>query len=670
MFEKLLIANRGEIACRVIATARRLGIRTVAIYSDADTTARHVELADEAYPVGAAPAVESYLRPRRIIEVARASGAQAIHPGYGFLAENAAFARACARAGLVFVGPPAKAIRAMGSKSRASGLMEKAGVSVLPGYRGADQTPAALRRAAASIGYPVLVKPALGGGGKGMVRVERSSNLRAALATARRVSQSAFGDDRLVIEKFLDRCRHIEVQVFADTHGNALHLFERDCSIQRRHQKIIEEAPAPGVTPALRQRMGEAALMAARAVGYVGAGTVEFLADISRGLRAERFYFVEMNTRLQVEHPVTEMITGQDLVEWQLRIAAGEKLPCRQDDLRIRGHALEARIYAEDPDRDFVPAAGTLRHVRWPAAGKRVRIDTGVEEGDEIGTHYDPMIAKLIVHGRSRADALGRFKRSLADIRIAGVSTNIPFLARLAGHPAFAKARLSTDFIEHHRRAVLPGVKPVSDRILALAALDELLRRGGVDGARSDPHSPWNASRAWRLNADALEVLRFRDAGRDIALVARFTATGGYLLELPHGTLDARAARDGAAGLIAELGGTAVTAAVWREGERIGVMTGIDSHTLTLRNLVTARRDEAAIGGTLAAPMPGRVIEVKARTGARVKKGAPLVVVEAMKMEHTIVAPTDGTVERVNAKAGDLVDEGAQLIDFRSEREG
>ena len=669
MFEKLLIANRGEIACRVIATARRLGIRTVAIYSDVDETARHVELADEAYPVGAAPAAESYLRARRIIEVARASGARAIHPGYGFLAENAAFASACKKADLVFVGPPAKAIRAMGSKSRANGLMERTGVPVLPGYRGADQSFAVLRRAAASIGYPLLVKPALGGGGKGMVRVERSGDLRAALATARRVSQSAFGDDRLVIEKFLDRCRHIEVQVFADTHGNALHLFERDCSIQRRHQKIIEEAPAPGVTPALRQRMGEAALMAARAVGYVGAGTVEFLADISRGLRAERFYFIEMNTRLQVEHPVTEMITGQDLVEWQLHIAAGEKLPCRQGDLRIKGHALEARIYAEDPDRDFVPAPGTLRHVRWPAASKRVRIDTGVEEGDEIGTHYDPMIAKLIVHGRGRADALGRLKRSLADIRIAGVSTNIPFLARLVGHPAYARARLSTDFIEHHGRAVLPGVKPASDRVLALAVLDVLLRRGGEDG-EGDPHSPWSAARAWRLNADALDVLQFRDAGRDIVVTARFIAPDGYLLELPHGTLRASAVREGAAGLIAELGGMRVTAAVWREGRDIRVMTGADSHTLTLWDLAAGEIDEVVMGGTLAAPMPGRVIEVKARTGVRVKKGAPLVVVEAMKMEHTIAAPADGTVERVNYKAGDLVDEGAQLIDFRSEREG
>ncbi len=513
MFDKILIANRGEIACRVIRTARRLGVATVAVYSEADRQALHVELADEAVAVGPAPAAESYLRGERIIEAARRTGAQAVHPGYGFLAENAGFAQACADAGLVFIGPPPDAIRAMGSKSEAKALMEKAGVPVVPGDHGDNQDPKHLAGAAEKIGYPVLIKASAGGGGKGMRRVDDAKDFAAALDGAKRESASAFGDDTVLIEKFVERPRHIEIQVFADGHGNAVHLFERDCSIQRRHQKVVEEAPAPGLDEARRTAMGAAAVEAARAIGYVGAGTVEFIAGPDGD-----FYFMEMNTRLQVEHPVTEMITGLDLVEWQLRVASGEPLPLGQDDLAIAGHAIEARVYAEDPARGFLPSTGELHHLRPPEEGDGVRWDTGVRAGDAISMHYDPMIAKLIVwSGEGRADAVRRLRRALASCEVAGVTTNLDLLGAIAAHPAFAAGGCDTGFVEQHFDSLVPPPAPPDGSALACAALALELRRREEAAARAaasgDPHSPWHQVNGWRLNDSGRHTLELAVEG-------------------------------------------------------------------------------------------------------------------------------------------------------------
>ncbi|MDX1576797.1 MAG: acetyl-CoA carboxylase biotin carboxylase subunit, partial [Kiloniellales bacterium] len=504
MFERLLIANRGEIACRVVRTAKRLALRTIAVYSEADKNALHVALADEAEPIGPPAAAESYLNIEAVLVAAKASRAEAVHPGYGFLSENPDFAEACAAAGLVFVGPPAEAIRAMGSKDRAKVLMERAGVPVLPGYNGRAQSTKALERAAAKLGYPLLIKPSAGGGGKGMRRVDRAADLGPALDGARREAAAAFGDARVILERFLARPRHIEVQIFADQRGRALHLFERDCSIQRRHQKVIEEAPAPGLSAKLRAAMGRAAVAAARAIGYVGAGTVEFLVD------GKSFYFMEMNTRLQVEHPVTEMITGHDLVEWQLRVAAGEALPCGQGDLAITGHAIEARLYAEDPARDFLPAPGRLERLRFPKEGRHLRIDSGVREGDEISHYYDPMIAKLIVAGKDRPAAVARLTRALAATEISGVATNLAFLERIAAHADYRAGRIDTVFVERHGESLLPADGLVSDEALALASLAVLLRREAearaAARASDDPYSPWQETDGWRLNTERLSL--------------------------------------------------------------------------------------------------------------------------------------------------------------------
>ena len=484
MFRSLLIANRGEIACRIIRTARAMGIRTIAVYSDADASARFVRLADEAWRLGPAPARDSYLRAERILDIARASGAEAIHPGYGFLSENAEFAQACADAGVVFVGPPPAAIAAMGSKSAAKQLMERAQVPLTPGYHGDEQDAGFLHQQADQIGYPVLIKASAGGGGKGMRIVERSADFPDALASCRREASASFGDDRVLIERYLQKPRHIEIQVFADQHGEAVYLFERDCSVQRRHQKVLEEAPAPGMDAARRQEMGEAACAAARAVGYVGAGTVEFIVEPDG-----RFYFMEMNTRLQVEHPVTEMITGQDLVAWQLRVAAGEPLPLRQDALRIHGHAIEARIYAEDPDRDFLPATGQLIRLRPPTESASVRVDTGVQEGDAITPYYDPMIAKLIVWGDDRQQALARLDQALADYRVLGLTTNIAFLRRLARHPAFAGADLDTGLIARHQAELLPPASALPDADALVAAACWLLAAETNPGSVVRPYA-------------------------------------------------------------------------------------------------------------------------------------------------------------------------------------
>lgn len=662
IFDKLLVANRGEIACRVIRTARRMGLRTVAVYSEADAGALHVELADEAVLIGPAAARESYLRIDRLIDAARRSGAGAVHPGYGFLSENADFAEACAEAGLVFVGPPPAAIRAMGSKAAAKALMEKAGVPLVPGYHGAAQGEAALLAEAKRIGFPVLIKASAGGGGKGMRVVEREAEFSAALASAKREAAAAFGDDRVLVEKYLRQPRHIEMQVMADRHGNVLHLFERDCSLQRRHQKVIEEAPAPGLTAEQRRVMGEAAVAAARAVGYEGAGTVEFIAE------GERFYFMEMNTRLQVEHPVTEMITGLDLVEWQLRVAAGERLPWRQETLQPRGHAIEARVYAEDPVRDFLPATGRLTRLRAPREDEiHVRVDTGVREGDEVGIHYDPMIAKLVVWDESRDAALRRLRAALAAYEIAGVTTNLGFLARIAAHPAFATGEIDTDFIARHRPALVPPASPPSDEIVAGAALALLVEQeeeSRAEASRSgDPWSPWHQRNGWRLNGDTYQDLRFEDGSGERSVRVHYRR-GAYELEIGGRRLSARAERSRDGRLAVELGGARSRLAAVRHGREITILANGESWRLVHLDPLAPELEEDASAGRLTAPMPGRVLEVLVAVGARVARGQPLVVLEAMKMEHTIAAPADGVVARVAYAAGDLVEEGATLIAF------
>ena len=668
MFDKILIANRGEIAVRVARTCRRLGVRTVAVYSEADASAMHVVACDEAHLIGPAPARESYLNAARIVEVARRTGAQAIHPGYGFLSENAGFAEACAAAGLVFIGPPAAAIRAMGSKSAAKALMEIAGVPLVPGYHGAAQDLDLLAREAQRIGYPVLIKASAGGGGKGMRVVESTAQFEAALASAKREAAAAFSDDRVLLEKYLTRPRHIEMQVFADTHGDVIHLFERDCSVQRRHQKVLEEAPAPGMSAARRRQMGSAAVAAARAVGYVNAGTVEFIAD-----EAGEFYFMEMNTRLQVEHPVTELITGLDLVEWQLRVASGEPLPLGQEQVAINGHAIEARIYAEDPMREFLPSAGCIQRLRQPQASAHVRVDTGVREGDEIGVHYDPMIAKLAVWDVDRDAAVRRLRAALGDYQIVGLTTNVQFLLAVVAHRAFAQAHrepglLDTGLIARYRAELLPEPTPASDRMLALAVLSELIRideaARAAAPASGDPWSPWHVRDGWRLNQDNHHVFTFRDGEREVAVTAHYRRNG-HLLDLPGAQVLARAEADTDGRLVADLGGARMHATVVRTGHVLFVFAGGASHRLELKEYETVADEEA--GGSLVAPMPGSVVQVLVQPGARVEKGEPLMIIEAMKMEHTIAAPADGVVAQVLFARGDQVQEGEQLFQFEPE---
>ncbi|NMG64167.1 ATP-grasp domain-containing protein [Azoarcus indigens] len=688
MFNKILIANRGEIACRVIRTARRMGIGTVAVYSDADAGARHVRLADEARRIGPAPARESYLAGDRIIAAALASGAQAIHPGYGFLSENAGFCTACEAAGLVFIGPPAAAIQAMGSKSEAKKLMQRAGVPLAPGYHGDEQSPAHLQAQADAIGYPLLIKAAAGGGGKGMRRVERSADFAAALAACQREAAASFGSAHVLLERYLTRPRHIEIQVFGDHHGNYVHLFERDCSVQRRHQKVLEEAPAPGMSAERRAEMGRAAVEAARAVGYVGAGTVEFIAG-EDFLRGGPFYFMEMNTRLQVEHPVTEMITGLDLVEWQLRVAAGEPLPLAQSGLRIRGHALEARIYAEDPARGFLPATGRLQHLALPAQSRHVRLDAGVEQGDELGPHYDPMIAKLIVWDEgtaagaglaedSRARALARMRQALADLQVAGVANNVDFLGRLVASPSFAAGDLDTGLIEREQAWLFPAAEPVPDEAWCVAALDELLRQqteaAALASRSAEPASPWHACDGWRMNAEACRRFGFRaqpaspSEGDAEAMQIEVTNRGpaAYLLRLAGREIRAEVAASAAGQLAVTLNGIRLKAKVIADGEhRTLFLLGRSWQLSFLSPLQHAgeRREEGG-DGHLRAPMPGKVIEVLAEEEASVGKGAPLLVLEAMKMEHTIVAPAAGVVKRLRYRVGEQVEEGADLLDF------
>jgi 3-methylcrotonyl-CoA carboxylase alpha subunit len=662
MFKKILIANRGEIACRVIKTTRRMGVRTVAVYSEADASARHTRLADEAVLIGPPPARESYLDIGRIIDAAKQTGAQAIHPGYGFLSENEEFAAACEANGIVFIGPPASAIHAMGSKSAAKALMEKAPVPLVPGYHGKDQDATLLEGEADRIGYPVLLKPSAGGGGKGMRVVNASSEFADALASCKREALSSFGDDQVLVERYVTRPRHVEIQVFADTHGNCLHLFERDCSVQRRHQKVIEEAPAPGMTDARRRAMGEAAVAAARAVGYVGAGTVEFIAD-----QDGRFYFMEMNTRLQVEHPVTEMITGQDLVEWQLRVASGETLPVTQEQLRIRGHAVEARIYAEDPDRGFLPSTGRLVHLSPPAESLHVRVDTGVEQGDDITPFYDPMIAKLIVWDETRDLALGRMLQALAQYRIVGVSNNVEFLSRLVACPAFAQADLDTGLIERERAFLFPAKHDAPDQAYLVAALATLLREDAearrVDGASGDPYSPWRMSDGWRLNSRSERKLVFRFGDAERTVVVGYEA-GAYMLRIDDAAIAVRGELGPNGTLRAELGGRRLDASVVVAGEKRHVFLDGRSYQLSRVDPLHHGSEGQGAEGGLVAPMPGKVIAWLAKPGAEVAKGAPLLILEAMKMEHTITAPAAGTLKAFKFAVGEQVTEGAELVDF------
>jgi len=664
MFDKILIANRGEIACRVARTARRMGIRTVAVYSDADADALHVAVCDEAYRLGPPPPRESYLDGKAIIAIAKRAGAEAIHPGYGFLSENEGFAAACARAGMVFIGPPPAAIAAMGSKSAAKNIMGKAGVPLVPGYHGDDQDPKQLAREAAAIGFPVLIKATAGGGGKGMKVVERAADFAAALAAARREAKAGFGDDRVLIEKYLAAPRHIEIQVFADTHGNAVHLFERDCSVQRRHQKVLEEAPAPAMKAEHRRAMGEAAVACAKAIGYVGAGTVEFIAAESFA-RDGAFYFMEMNTRLQVEHPVTEMVTGEDLVEWQLRVAAGEPLPKRQDKLALCGHAIEARIYAEDPDRGFLPSIGTLAHVRAPVTGPSVRVDTGVRAGDKISPHYDPMLAKLIVHGEDRPAALRRLAEALAEYEIVGVATNVAFLQRVVAHEAFASGNVDTGLIARHQAALFAAPAPASADTLLAATLAEIRTlvalRAAAARASGDPHSPWHAVDPWWVNSGRHAISFTFAAGEARHEVAVRRDDEGWRVKLPAGETTARATeRDGR--LVIATPGAEFIATVVRLDEERHVFCHGEQRKLLLVDPLAHAGEEEAHGGHLMAPMSGTVVAVMVKVGDRVGKGAPLMILEAMKMEHTIAAPAAGVVAAVNFCAGDRVKEGADLV--------
>jgi len=666
MFKKILIANRGEIACRVAATARRMAIKTVAVYSDADASAKHVAACDEAIHIGGSAPKDSYLRWEKIIAAAKATGAEAIHPGYGFLSENEEFAKACAEAGLVFIGPPASAIKAMGLKAESKQLMEKAGVPLVPGYHGADQNPALLQREADRIGYPVLIKASAGGGGKGMRAVEKAEDFAAALASCQREAINSFGNDTVLVEKYAQRPRHIEIQVFGDTHGNYVYLFERDCSVQRRHQKVLEEAPAPGLSPDMRQQMGQAAVAAARAVNYVGAGTVEFIVE-QRADGSMNFFFMEMNTRLQVEHPVTEAITGLDLVEWQLRVASGEKLPLAQDQLKIHGHAIEARICAETPDNNFLPATGTLNVYRKPACtvferadlatrGVAVRIDDGVREGDTISPFYDSMVAKLIVHGQTREEALARLDEALAQNRIVGLSTNVQFLRYVTRSASFAEANLDTALIQRET-AVLFNQEPVGLPLAAAAAIAQTL----LAEKASEGTDPFSRRDGWQSHGVTVRRFEFEFHGE--AAKASLTCLHDGGLQLSVGDVAGPLVfSQGAQGIDIQFAGQRLTAQVFTQGEADYVFTSRGATQITAIDLLAHAGESHSEGGRLTAPMPGKVVSFAVKAGDKVGKGQPLAVMEAMKMEHTIAAPADGVVLELLYAPGDQVAEGAELL--------
>jgi 3-methylcrotonyl-CoA carboxylase alpha subunit len=662
MFKKILIANRGEIACRVAATVKRLGIQSVAVYSDADANAKHVAVCDEAVHIGGSAPAESYLRWERIIEAAKATGAQAIHPGYGFLSENEAFADACAKAGLVFIGPPASAILAMGLKAESKRLMEKAGVPLVPGYHGADQDPQLLQREADRIGYPVLIKASAGGGGKGMRVVEKSADFAAALASCQREAVNSFGDVAVLIEKYVMRPRHIEIQVFGDTHGNCVYLFERDCSVQRRHQKVLEEAPAPGMTPELRKQMGEAAVAAARAVNYVGAGTVEFIVEQRDGKMA--FFFMEMNTRLQVEHPVTEAITGLDLVEWQLRVAAGEPLPLKQDQLRIHGHAIEARICAENPDKQFLPATGTLQVYALPSCSEfavsPVRVDSGVRQGDAISPYYDSMVAKLIVHGDTREQALARLDAALAATRIVGLQTNVQFLRHVLGSSSFAEGHLDTALITREAAVLFEQEKVGLPLAAAAVVADTLMREEAALPAKGWV-DPWARRDGWRSHGLTQRHVDLEFHGERHTAVLSYLHDGALRLQIEEASAPLSFSH-GADGIVLQYAGQRLTVQVERSGEVAHVFTPQGATQITVLDALAHAGESQAEGGRLTAPMPGKVVSFAVRAGDTVAKGQVLAVMEAMKMEHTIAAPSDGVVAELLYVPGDQVAEGAELL--------
>jgi len=647
MFGSVLIANRGEIAVRIARTAKRLGLRVIAVYSEADAGALHVRVADEAFLIGPPPARESYLVIDKLIEAASLAHADCIHPGYGFLSENAQFAEACAAAGIVFVGPPPSAIRAMGLKDQAKALMEKAGVPVVPGYHGELQDPKFLKEKAYQIGYPVLIKAVAGGGGKGMRRVDKHAEFDAALEGATREARSSFGDSRVLIEKYVTAPRHIEMQVFADGHGNVIHLNERDCSLQRRHQKVIEEAPAPGMTSQLRDIMGRAATEAARAVGYQGAGTVEFIADGVRGLRPDGFWFMEMNTRLQVEHPVTEAITGLDLVEMQFRVAAGERLPLAQGDVRIDGHAAEARLYAEDPERNFLPSTGKLAALELPS-GEGVRVDTGVDAGSAISPYYDPMIAKVIAHGRDRAQALSRLASALGETIVVGPHANAAFLKALVSHAEFRSGQFDTGFIDRHL-AELTRVDPTAEAAAIGAAVEALLRPQQRDAEDTPWRDPWEA-------ADGFSLGPPRELDLDVVVDGHPRKAHVTWRNGPYVTVEGVAAAKDNVRLVPSAGGV------------VAVGQGVQRH-VALKGYDTVDVDHLDGDGVVKAPMHGKVLAIFVAAGASVTKGERVAVVEAMKMEHALLAPADGIVSEVAAEVGAQVAEGAKILSIETKGE-
>ncbi len=660
MFKKILIANRGEIACRVMVTARKLGVKTVAVYSDADAHAKHVQCADEAVHIGPAAVAQSYLLGDKIIEAALKTGAEAIHPGYGFLSENPDFVEAVEAAGLVFVGPPASAIHAMGLKDAAKDLMVKAGVPVVRGYHGGEQDADFLAAQANEIGYPVLIKARAGGGGKGMRLVEDPADFKAALEGAQREGQASFGDPSCLIEKYIVQPRHIEIQVFGDGHGNAIHLFERDCSLQRRHQKVIEEAPAPDMPDTVRAAMGKAAVEAAKAISYSGAGTVEFIVDGSGALREDGFWFMEMNTRLQVEHPVTEAITGLDLVELQLRVASGEPLPVRQKDLKINGWSFEARVYAEDVPKGFLPATGTLDHLRFPEGTEfsegAIRIDSGVRQGDTISPWYDPMIAKVIVHGPTREAALNMLTTALENTQVAGSVTNLEFLTALSRHEGFGQGKVDTGLIGRDLDALVATASP-SSNVLALAALGALNLVAPVSGT-----DPFERLSGWRQWDDAMQFVSLVHA--ETRIDAQVTQHGKGQFSVTH---EGETVRLG----VTALGGTSVrvdlpdrivTADLLIEPARVSVFADGRRYSLDLIDPLAGGDADQEGGATIVAPMPGLVQSVFTQVGASVAKGDPLLVLEAMKMEHTLSAPRDGVVAEISVAAGDQVTDGSLLL--------
>lgn len=662
MFSKILIANRGEIACRIIRTARAMGIKTVAVYSDADATAQHVLLADEAVHIGSSASRDSYLKGDTVLAAALQTGAQAVHPGYGFLSENAQFSELCSANGVVFIGPPVGAIEAMGSKSAAKQIMEQAGVPLVPGYHGSDQSPATLKAAADEMGYPVLLKAVAGGGGKGMRQVWASDEFDEALAAAKREALNGFGNDDMLVEKYLTQPRHVEIQVFCDNHGNAVYLFERDCSVQRRHQKVLEEAPAPGMSEPLRRAMGEAAVKAAQAIDYRGAGTVEFLLDVDGS-----FFFMEMNTRLQVEHPVTELITGEDLVEWQLRVANNQPLPKAQSELTLHGHAVEARIYAEDPDNDFLPATGVLGYLRTPVESAHVRVDSGVIEGDQVSVFYDPMIAKLIVWDEDRERAIDRLTSALRDYQIAGLTTNIDYLYRIADSAPFRAADLDTRFIERHNQllADTPRTQLTGDQQLAIVAA--LVAEPTVVAASGDADcSPWRCSGDWRLNYRHRRHTAVALGDSDYCVTTEL-ADGTVLWQAEgdgqrfSGTLSCQRNGDQLQ-LVSD--GRRTTVSVYQDGLLLTVFTAAGSFAARLVAPDIGDTNSTDTGGGLLAPMNGTVVAQLVEPGAAVEAGTTLMVMEAMKMEHAIKAPSAGQVAEFYFSPGELVSGGAELLDF------